>query len=141
MSEKVLQQNLPISLDLERIMEKTGKGKIKIKAKNKSRLAIRILVAALLSGPESRELTRVIPEDFMVNSVRVDEGICYVNISAASLASLPEDEAAQRLILWSLADSLYSLEAVEELRLLSDGQELTHFGLVPVSTVAVRPQG
>ena len=99
------------------------------------------LVAALLSGPESRELTRVIPEDFMVNSVRVDEGICYVNISAASLASLPEDEAAQRLILWSLADSLYSLEAVEELRLLSDGQELTHFGLVPVSTVAVRPQG
>lgn len=48
MSEKVLQQNLPISLDLERIMEKTGKGKIKIKAKNKSRLAIRILVAALL---------------------------------------------------------------------------------------------
>ena len=27
--------------------------------------------------------------------------------------------------------------AVEELRLLSDGQELTHFGLVPVSTVDI----
>ena len=99
------------------------------------------LVSALLAGPENRELTAVIPEDFMINSIRVDEGVCYVNISQESLASLPQEEASQKLILWSLADSLYSVETINELRLVSDGEELTHFGLVPVDTVAVRPQG
>ena len=99
------------------------------------------LVAALLAGPESRELTAVIPEDFIINSVRVDEGICYVNISAESLAALPEDAAAQRMILWSLSDSLYSIETVQGLRFLSNGEELTSFGLIPVESVAVRPQG
>ena len=99
------------------------------------------LIAALLAGPENRELTKVIPEDFIINSVRVDEGTCYVNISAESLAALPEDEAAQRQILWSLSDSLYSINTIQGLRFLSNGEELTHFGLIPVETVAVRPQG
>lgn len=99
------------------------------------------LVIALLDGPENRELTQVIPEDFIINSVRVDEGICYVNISAESLASLPEDEAAQQLILWSLSDSLYSIETVNELRFLADGEELAYFGSIPLDTVSTRPQG
>lgn len=99
------------------------------------------LIVALMAGPENRELTKVIPDNFMINSVRVDEGICYVNVSAESLAELPEDETAQRLILWSLSDSLYSIDSVNELRFLSNGEELTYFGAVPVETVAVRPQG
>ena len=99
------------------------------------------LIAALLSGPESRELTKAIPDDFMINSVRVDDGICSVSISEESLAALPEDESTQRRILWSLSDSLYSIETVRGLRLLSNGEELTYFGQIPVETVAVRPQG
>ena len=46
-----------------------------------------------------------------------------------------------RMALWSLADSLYSIGAVEELRLLADGEELEFFGLIPVESVAVRPKG
>lgn len=99
------------------------------------------LLAALLAGPEDRELSRVIPEDFQVSFVRVDSGVCYVSIPQASLATLPGDEAQQRLILWSLADSLYSLDTVQELRLLSEGEELTAFGQIGVEEVAVRPVG
>lgn len=98
------------------------------------------LVAALLAGPEDRELSRVIPEEFQVSFVRVESGVCYVALPAASLASLPEDEARQRLILRSLADSLYSLETVKELRLISEGEELTMFGAVPMEEAAVRPE-
>lgn len=99
------------------------------------------LAAALLEGPHNRELKRVLPEDFQINFVRMESGVCYVNISAASLAALPEDETLQRMMLWSLADSLYSIDAVEELRLLADGEELTHFGLIPVESAAARPKG
>ena len=99
------------------------------------------LVAALLEGPHDRELKRVLPEDFQVNFVRMESGVCYVNISAASLAALPEDETLQRMMLWSLADSLYSIDSVEELRLLADGGELTSFGMISVEEAAARPKG
>ena len=49
------------------------------------------LVAALLEGPESRELFRAIPEGFAVNYVRVDNGICHVSLPSASLELLPEN--------------------------------------------------
>ena len=100
------------------------------------------LMAALLEGPRSRDLVRVIPEDFTVNYVRVDSGVCYVSLSAASLAALPEDAQTQQAILWTLAESLYaSIDSIEELRLLVDGEALELFGQVPVDSVAVRPKG
>lgn len=99
------------------------------------------LITALLEGPENRELIRAVPEGFAVNYVRVENGVCYVSLPASSLALLPEDEQSQRMILWSLADSLYSIESVDEIRLLADGEELEYFGLVPVADAAVRPQG
>ena len=100
------------------------------------------LVGALLEGPQKRELIRVIPEGFTVNYVRVDSGVCYVSLSAASLALLPEDVQTQQAILLTLAESLYaSIESIEELRFLTDGETLELFGRVPVESVAVRPQG
>ena len=76
------------------------------------------LVLELLDGPKDRALTAVFPQDFLINSVRVENGICRVNLPAASLELLPEDEASQRLMLHSLAYSLYSLENVQQLHLL-----------------------
>lgn len=99
------------------------------------------LVSELLKGPENRDLLRVIPEDFAVNYVRVDNGVCYVSLPAQSLETLPEEEWAQRMVLWSLADSLYSIDSIEEIRLLADGEELELFGQVPVDMIAARPQG
>ena len=99
------------------------------------------LVAALLEGPESRELLRAVPEGFAIHYVRVDSGVCYLSLPASSLALLPQDGQTQQMILWSLADSLYSIDSVEEIRLLADGEELKLFGSVPVESVAVRPQG
>ena len=99
------------------------------------------LVLKLLEGPESRELKTVIPEGFGIISVKVENGVCYVNLPAAALGALPEEVDQQQLILWTLADSLYSLETIEELKFLADGAELKSFGGVSVSAVAVRPAG
>lgn len=82
------------------------------------------LLDALLEGPRSRDLSPIIPEGFQVSFVRVENGICSLHVSAASLASLPEDPEQQRLILLSLRESLRSIETVDELRLLSGGEEV-----------------
>ena len=99
------------------------------------------LVASLLEGPENRDLLRTIPEGFVVNYIRVDNGVCYVSLPAASLEMLPEEAQVQRMILWSLAESLYSVDSIEEIRLLVDGEALEFFGQIPVESIAVRAQG
>ena len=100
-----------------------------------------VLLTALLAGPKSEELISVIPEDFIISSIKVEDGVCRINLPAASLQILPEDEATQNLILWSLAESLYSLEYIEEIRLMMDGEELERFGSVPVASIEERAQG
>lgn len=99
------------------------------------------LVAALLAGPKSKDLHSALPEDFAVISVRVEDNICYLNLSPAALDLLPPDAEAQRLALWSLADSLYSMDSVQELHLLAGGVDLEYFGSIPVEIVAFRPMG
>ena len=84
---------------------------------------------------------RISPENFIVSSIKVEDGICIIQIPVPVLQNLPEDEYTQNLILWSLAESLYSLEYIHEIRLLTDGEDLEYFGSVPVSSIATRPQG
>ena len=75
---------------------------------------------ALESGPENRELLSPLPEGFQVKSVWLEEDICYVNLSSALLAEL--EEPALQTALLALDRSLRSLEGVEAVRFLVDGE-------------------
>ena len=100
-----------------------------------------VLIGALLAGPKDGDLMRIIPDDFSVGSVKTEDGICWIHLLPQTILTLPEDEYTQNLILWTLAESLYSLEYIDEIRLLVEGEELEYFGNVPVSSIGVRPQG
>lgn len=97
-----------------------------------------VLVAALLEGPENSALTPVIPEGFHITSIKTEGGVCRINLPSSALRLLPEGKADQRLILHSLARSLYSMEHIREIRLQTDGKELERFGLIHVSEIAER---
>lgn len=75
---------------------------------------------ALERQPEGRDLLSPLPENFQVKSVWLEEDICYVNLSSALLEGL--GESALQTALRALEDSLSSLEAVEEVRFLVDGE-------------------
>lgn len=75
---------------------------------------------ALERQPEGRDLLSPLPENFQVKSVWLEEDICYVNLSSALLEGL-EDSVLQTA-LQALEASLSSLEAVEEVRFLVDGE-------------------
>ena len=75
---------------------------------------------ALERGPENRELTSALPEGFQVKSVWQEEDICYVNLSSALLEEI--GGSAVRTALEALENSLGSLESVEEIRFLVDGE-------------------
>ena len=75
---------------------------------------------ALEGGPENRDLLSPLPEGFQVKSVWLEENICYVNLSSALLEGL--DTGALHTARQALEISLLSLEGVEEVRFLVDGE-------------------
>ena len=97
------------------------------------------LLRALLEGPRKRGLSAVIPEGFVFNGIRVEDRVCYLSLSSKAMALLPEAAGEQEAMLRSIALSLYSMDTVDELCILSDGEELQQFGQIPIDAVRFRP--
>nr|WP_325212684.1 GerMN domain-containing protein [uncultured Oscillibacter sp.] len=83
---------------------------------------------ALERQPEGRDLFSPLPEGFQVKAVWLEEDICYVNLSSALLEGL--EESAVQTALRALENSLASLEAVEEVRFLVDGEFRRDLGVL-----------
>ena len=92
------------------------------------------LARALEEGPLEDGLSPVFPEGFRPRAVWQEAGICYVNLSSALLAELPEPEALPRA-LEALRRSLESLETVEETRFLVDGVYAADYGPVQMDEI------
>ena len=90
------------------------------------------VVRALENGPEEDSLSAVMPENFRVRSVWQEEDVCYVNLSSAQLEDLPETDALSTALL-SLQRSLCSLESVQEVRFLVDGEFARSYGPVNIA--------
>lgn len=88
---------------------------------------------ALENGPVDNALAPVFPESFRPRSVWLEEDICYVNLSSALLELLPED-APLETALWALRRSLESLEAVNEVQFLVDGEFAGSYGSVHLAS-------
>lgn len=91
------------------------------------------VLLALLAGPEDEGLSPLLPEGLEVNNLRVDDGVCSVDLSAALLDSVPEDPEEQRLVLTSLVNTLCSLDTVTAVQLLVDGEALERYGTIDTS--------
>lgn len=96
-------------------------------------------IAALLEGPQERELRALIPQGFQVSSVRVEDRVCTLSLPGEDMDLLPAAEESQRLILQSIAKTIYSWDTVDEIQLLVDGAPSEFLGQVPVAEVQFRP--
>ena len=85
------------------------------------------VVRALENGPETKGLSGVLPEGVKVRKVWLEEEICYVSLSSALLEGQPEPETLSQAVL-ALEQSLLSLESVEEVRFLVDGELADTYG-------------
>lgn len=83
---------------------------------------------ALLEGPESELLRDLFPEGTELLDAGVDDGICYVNFSAELLDGAPDDPAEQKLLLYSVINTLGSLEPVHAVQVLVEGTVPKNYG-------------
>lgn len=85
------------------------------------------VLSALLEGPQDAGLYFPLPEGTQLLSADLEDGVCYVNFSAAFLDNAPS-KAEAKLLLYSIVDTLTGLEAVDSVYLLVEGETLSSYG-------------
>ena len=93
----------------------------------------RAVLEALIAGPQDAGLVGLLPQELTVRYVWVDDGICYADLSCALLAATPESRPEQELVITSIVDTLCSLDTVDEVQLLVEGEPLTAYGVLDLS--------
>lgn len=86
------------------------------------------VLEALVAGPQDEGLAAVLPEGLEIRSVRMENGVCYADLSAALLESVPDSREEQELVVYSIVNTLCSLETVDGVQLLVEGEGLEEYG-------------
>lgn len=89
-----------------------------------------IVTQVLIDGPESEDLSAVLPEGTQLRDLRLEDGVCLVDFSQELLTGMPEDEERQILLVYAIVNTLGNLNPVESVRLLVEGEPLTGYGVV-----------
>ena len=88
---------------------------------------------ALIAGPEQEELSALLPDGLAIRSVRVDDGLCRADFSSELLENVPEDPELQELTLSSIVETLCSLDQIEQVQILVEGEPLEQYGAIHLS--------
>lgn len=85
------------------------------------KLPVKAVLSALIAGPEEKGLLPLLPAELTVRSAWMEDGCCHADLSA-HLLDLSEAERA--LAVLSITDTLCSLDTVERVQLLVEGQPI-----------------
>ena len=91
------------------------------------------LVAALRQGPWDRDWRSALPDWFAIQSVWLDDGVCYANLLSSTVPADTDREEAG-LALQALRDSLASLDSVQEVRILVNGELAQYYAGISLRT-------
>lgn len=93
----------------------------------------RAVLEALITGPQDENLAALLPQDLTVYSAWVDDGVCYADLSGALLAAVPDSRPEQELVISSIVETLCSLDTVDQVQLMVEGEPLTAYGRLDLS--------
>ena len=91
------------------------------------------VLTALIAGPQDKGLLPLLPAELTVRSAWVDDGVCHADLSAALYQSVPESPEEQQLVISSIVETLCSLDTVEQVQLLVEGEPVTAYGGLELS--------
>ncbi len=94
------------------------------------------VIEALQAGPMQEGLRPLLPEGFQVLAVKVENGVCSLNLSSEVKKVLPPGEEEQQLLVQGIAKSLYSVKDIRRIQILVDGELQHSLGLVDVSELS-----
>lgn len=84
------------------------------------------VISELIKGPSSPELGSVMPSGTKVLNVETKEGVCYVNLSGEFVSKFSGGTGI--LTVYSIVNSICSLESVQSVQILIEGEKGAEFG-------------
>ena len=93
----------------------------------------RAVLEALITGPQDEGLVGLLPQELTVRYAWVDDGICFADLSDALLTAMPDSPEEQELVISSIVDTLCSLDTVNQVQLLVEGEPLMSYGGMDLS--------
>ncbi len=81
------------------------------------------ILNSLISGPISKNLYAVLPENLKINSVSVKENICYVDVNEAFLK--PVNKVSYKLTVYAIVNSITQNTSAEKVQFLINGEIYT----------------
>jgi germination protein M len=81
------------------------------------------VIRELLKGPQTDDLWDAIPEGTKLLSVNTKDGLCTVDFSGEFVDNSPGGTASERMAVYSVVNSLTSLEGVKKVQFLINGKK------------------
>ena len=125
--------DVPASLYFRRTGSATLDFELRVFRLTEDETPARAVLEALISGPEDEGLAGLLPQELTVRYAWVDDGICYADLSDALLAAVPDSRPEQELVILSIVETLCSLDKVDQVQLLVEGEPLTAYGELDLS--------
>ena len=88
----------------------------------------------LCRGPQSSGLARSVPEGTEVLSVKQTGDVCTVDLSYEFYTNKPDTVAGERLAVYSVVNSVCSVNGVKAVQILVDGAKLESYGHLDISS-------
>ncbi len=89
----------------------------------------RYIIEQLLQGPTQGGRFAVMPKDTQLIELTIQDRVCTVDLSASFLENCPQTETAERMTIYSIVNSLTSLDEIDYVRFLCEGEpiEIYHY--------------
>ena len=98
----------------------------KITVNEKEKIEMQAL-KELLKGPSDKELNKTIPVETKILSVETKERVCFVNLSQEFISRHTGGTMGEQLTIYSIVNTLTSLEEIEKVQFLIEGQKNESF--------------
>ena len=125
--------DVPASLYFRRAESATLDFELRVFRLTEDETPARAVLEALAAGPQDENLAALLPQELTVRSAWVDGGVCYADLSDALLAAAPDSRSEQELVISSIVETLCSLDTVDQVQLLVEGEPLTAYGGLDLS--------
>lgn len=100
----------------------------------------RVVMEELIRGPRNEEHRQLIPEGTELLDVYTERTVCYVNFTEEFYEGRPEDPVRERLLLYSIVDSLTELSGIGGVQILVNGQVLEVYSFTDISAPLAREE-
>ncbi len=96
------------------------------------------IINELIKGTDKKGLKALLSDNTVLVSVNVEDNTCYLNFKSGFLAENSRDENHNRLVIYSIVNSLTELQTINRVQLYMDGKRVDNFGAINIKDYLMR---